>query len=544
MCLGVLLVLGLTVLNSIRYITPLQGVSGGDIQTINTGWYYEEQDELIPIEELPCSLDVPAQTLYLTRELADVLQDTEKVITFNTRYASIRVWADGELIYESPQGKEYALGSMWHFIPMEDCKEASAIRVELTKYENDAKWDIASVYLDEPEAIRLYFLHTYALAILFFVFCMLFTFLLVVLGIIMKLKKTSGVTTVMASAAFVFLSGQWVLLDSKITTVLGGNYALTYFFSYFVFYILMVPFLIYIQSMLEHKNRILRYLPWAFILNAAVCMGLHLAGIVGLRKTTITVHILILAAIGVSTVEFFRSIILRKEKKLICTFGGIILIYIVSLASIIMYYSGNLIPTYNSMLYSWGLLILIFSMTLDVILFISQLWREKQEIEKYRLLAVQDNMTMLGNRNAYEIRMKKLIADPPQHITFAMLDVNNLKDINDTHGHHVGDQVIYIAAKCLREIFEPIGKCYRFGGDEFCIILTQPCNMQKKLAQFDSLFKIKSKEAVASTVSYGWAEQTFDENKEGAEELIIAMIKKADMNLYRHKRESKKNKEV
>ena len=54
--------------------------------------------------------------------------------------------------------------------------------------------------------------------------------------------------------------------------------------------------------------------------------------------------------------------------------------------------------------------------------------------------------------------------------SFAMLDLDNFKFINDTYGHHVGDQVLVRVAEDLAKALDGIGLAGRFGGDEFLIV--------------------------------------------------------------------------
>lgn len=58
-----------------------------------------------------------------------------------------------------------------------------------------------------------------------------------------------------------------------------------------------------------------------------------------------------------------------------------------------------------------------------------------------------------------------------------MLDLNDLKRCNDTLGHEAGDNYIKNASKMIDSVFRENGKCYRIGGDEFCVIL--PSNSKK-----------------------------------------------------------------
>ena len=52
-----------------------------------------------------------------------------------------------------------------------------------------------------------------------------------------------------------------------------------------------------------------------------------------------------------------------------------------------------------------------------------------------------------------------------------MIDVNNFKRINDTHGHECGDRTLKQIGFAVYEAYGRIANCYRIGGDEFCVIL-------------------------------------------------------------------------
>ena len=51
------------------------------------------------------------------------------------------------------------------------------------------------------------------------------------------------------------------------------------------------------------------------------------------------------------------------------------------------------------------------------------------------------------------------------------MDVNNLKTVNDKLGHEFGDELIKAAAKIIENSFGTLGKSYRIGGDEFCVLI-------------------------------------------------------------------------
>jgi diguanylate cyclase (GGDEF)-like protein len=58
-----------------------------------------------------------------------------------------------------------------------------------------------------------------------------------------------------------------------------------------------------------------------------------------------------------------------------------------------------------------------------------------------------------------------------QPISLAFIDVDQFKEVNDTHGHDVGDRVLQQTVEIMKAASEGKGRCYRWGGDEFTIIL-------------------------------------------------------------------------
>lgn len=91
-----------------------------------------------------------------------------------------------------------------------------------------------------------------------------------------------------------------------------------------------------------------------------------------------------------------------------------------------------------------------------------------------------DAMTGLKNRRAYEEKLLELAHEPPPEFCIVMADINGLKKTNDTIGHDAGDELITGASKCLSDAFEEIDTIYRIGGDEFCIVMTDPIEKARR----------------------------------------------------------------
>ena len=89
------------------------------------------------------------------------------------------------------------------------------------------------------------------------------------------------------------------------------------------------------------------------------------------------------------------------------------------------------------------------------------------------LLAYRDPLTHVKNATAYEEeqrRLEKEIADGRAEFAFVIIDANNLKDINNGHGHECGDEYIIGICRILCDVYHH-SSVFRIGGDEFIAVL-------------------------------------------------------------------------
>lgn len=88
--------------------------------------------------------------------------------------------------------------------------------------------------------------------------------------------------------------------------------------------------------------------------------------------------------------------------------------------------------------------------------------------------ALKDNLTGLGNRSAYEASLTREIDIARRHevpLSLIVMDIDNFKTINDTYGHNSGDRALKVLADTVVQTLRLSDVCYRFGGEEFTILL-------------------------------------------------------------------------
>lgn len=102
--------------------------------------------------------------------------------------------------------------------------------------------------------------------------------------------------------------------------------------------------------------------------------------------------------------------------------------------------------------------------------------------------ALYDTLTGLLNRNCFQMDLEEEYAHSPG-LGVLYLDINNLKEINDSCRHSAGDTLLRRTAHVMQMVSRQAqpSKCYRIGGDEF-VMLFKNCT-EEKLAGHASLFK-------------------------------------------------------
>ncbi|MBQ4231973.1 MAG: diguanylate cyclase, partial [Lachnospiraceae bacterium] len=119
----------------------------------------------------------------------------------------------------------------------------------------------------------------------------------------------------------------------------------------------------------------------------------------------------------------------------------------------------------------------------------------KAHFEYMNNVAYLDELTGLGNRNAYmekEDEFENQVIDGKASFTVVVMDVNNLKWVNDYSGHEMGDRMLMRIASLIRDEFGK-DRCYRIGGDEFVALYPGIVeDISDKIAEFQTSVMEKS----------------------------------------------------
>lgn len=150
--------------------------------------------------------------------------------------------------------------------------------------------------------------------------------------------------------------------------------------------------------------------------------------------------------------------------------------------------------------------------------------------------AMKDELTGADNRHRFDLFVADIGNSSKLPISFISADCNDLKAINDTYGHLVGDEYIRTAVLLFRMILPENSRVFRIGGDEFVIVLPytdeeQAAEYVRKLKEESTQFKIKDKHI---SISYGTS------CLKSINQTIRECLEQADKNMYIDKKEHKR----
>jgi diguanylate cyclase (GGDEF)-like protein len=164
------------------------------------------------------------------------------------------------------------------------------------------------------------------------------------------------------------------------------------------------------------------------------------------------------------------------------------------------------------------------------------------DLERSRLLSFRDDLTLAQNRRCLEADLPNRVREAAargESLGLLFVDVDNLKALNSAHGHSMGSRALERVAQVALGLIRSQDRLYRYGGDEFCILLLGASAQGAAKLGERLIERVKDaplaagSESVPLSVSIGAA--AFPEHADGAQSLLD----QADRALLRAKMQGK-----
>ena len=161
------------------------------------------------------------------------------------------------------------------------------------------------------------------------------------------------------------------------------------------------------------------------------------------------------------------------------------------------------------------------------------------ELSRVRMLSLTDELTGLANRRAFMRRLEDEVARVQRYgfpLSFALMDLDHFKGINDEYGHAAGDEVLRVYSKNVLSVFRHHDMVARYGGEEFAVLLPNTdadgaIRALNKVRRRASETRWQSNGTISQVPSFSAGVSLF---KPG--ESASAFLERADKALYRAKR--------
>jgi diguanylate cyclase (GGDEF)-like protein len=268
------------------------------------------------------------------------------------------------------------------------------------------------------------------------------------------------------------VSSIWILSEARIMQFFTGNRYIIGGISYLMVPLMGIFFSLYVKEAILIKNRhkqFMQVISVSYLLFLIITIILQLLGISTFIHSFKFTFIVMLFNTAVFFVSIIFELVIYNNKKIKQFLKYISVIVISVLLEGIVFYRQQF--DYTSDFLRLGILIFVCLLLVDSYNYLKMNFEKQKEQYLLEKLAYKDFLTKAYNRAAFERDLERLINKDEGVFRLVLVDLNELKYVNDHYGHAYGDEAIKIVYNTMNESFSSFGVCYRMGGDEFAILM-------------------------------------------------------------------------
>lgn len=468
------------------------------------------------------------------------------VLRLHIRHAAVKVYIEEELIYEygfDRMAENKMVGSGFQFIDFPDEYKGKRIRIEWYVAENEAftRFDTLRIY-EWANAYRA-LLTENRYPMFFGTYFVIFGICLMIITMFALLFSRKYIR-MYCIAFFSVCMGLWTLCYNNVILVFSIPLYSASLLEHISLYLAPLPILIYLgENVKKLKSPFLKGLYKLLIVVQAgfdiVAIFLHRQDMVHFAATLKYMQLIIVCHLLYFTVVLFLN---KRPGKATTSLYllGIIVVGCCTAYDLVSYYQSRYggsgyIPVKG--VSCIGVMVLISILIL--VFYVELTEKLMKEAERNSLIksAYTDDLTQLNNRRYCSEYIEKIDREKRFDYTVVSFDLNNLKTVNDTHGHTAGDELIRSAADVISESFGGSGVVGRMGGDEFIAIINTSAKEEVEglMVQFEENIRRKNQNSDLNlSISYGYALSS-----ELMERSIRRLYQVADDRMYDRKKEYK-----
>lgn len=448
----------------------------GDIYEMTDGWQIVAGSTGESVSDtLPALLPYDPEGYVLT---ATVRPPTDypvvPTVLFLSNHMNFRLYLDDRLLRAQDEARwplSKTPGNTYHIVRLPADYAGKDIRIELDMLLGDSlQYEVPPLQI-APKATIIYALFHADLTRIILDLLIL-TCGLILLLLHFPLKRKLHINDMMLfTGLFATAFAVYAFCETDIVHLLIENSYIIYLCDFMSLAMLPVPLLMLLQHHTAPRFRPLTAAAAFLNLgNVILQLILNFARIADLREMVFLTHMCILVSIGVALVVTFGSR-QREYPSRTPFFLSLLPMLTGAIVDLILFYFHKW--EQNSFFFQIGVLLFVLIQICFIVRTYLRLYSEHLQSDFYQRMAYTDALTGVGNRAAFERELDQLkdqVADR-QAIWCISVDINNLKETNDTFGHAAGDQLIIGMSDILRSVMCELSEVYRTGGDEFILFV-------------------------------------------------------------------------
>jgi diguanylate cyclase (GGDEF) domain len=440
----------------------------------------------------------------------------DRSLCFYSKNVFFTVYLDSEVIYDfhpdPPKLFGKAYGVFPHAISLPVLNRDGNLYIKIDSIYQGNQGYIRDMVLDNSNLFILSILQKSAYKFIFCLIVFVFGFILVTIGVIGRYFGDKRFE-IISMGNFAMITSLWIAAETQMLPLLTGAPIAVHFVNYMALDLLALPGLIFVAFVIGYRK--IWFIPIAAFMTVGVIAFSIISNINGYRdyhQLLWLTHIL-LGTVALMIIFLIIKGIVKKKIDKSLTVILIIALSISTAAGIFDIVRYAMHPDNYQLVSYFKVSLFVFILLSGIYEFISisEMSRRGKYAEIMEVLAYQDGLTNLLNRSAFNRDLEQ-IEKGTDKITFIMIDMNYLKDVNDKLGHATGDLYITSLARYIASSFSHDENCYRIGGDEFFIMAPYSINdapfrdsitaLQKKI----ELFNADHSSFLPMSIAYGCCE--------------------------------------
>ena len=504
-------------------------------EDLSDGWMRSHSDGTQSQITFPYDYPDGNPDIQMIRTLPQVPEHA--VLQIMCNYKSMTAYVEGEEIFHAlPSTFGMVSTDMGHYvalIPLTPAYSGKEIEIHITERESGYRSEIGYIRLTSVAQYGFQILEENALHLVFSLIMLICA--IASLATWFVLWGKNGVIPEETYHPLLWISlfaasvGTWFLTEAYVWAISTGSFAASGTLNYLALSLMPLSLLGILKSICLEKLTPLR---WIVIVAKVLLIAkwiLFLTGLVDFSEMLILMHLECIAAAAI-----FAVFLVRKRDLFlvgdVVRYGTWVLLVMLLITLVAYARGGNWL--------NWALgvvLVILASVIISTFVKLNLAIKDIAQTKQYKEYALTDIMTGMKSRYAYSIfEAQQKVGLPSKDLTLIYLDIDMLKNANDTLGHVAGDEMIVATSKCIEDAFGDVANCFRMGGDEFLVAMTAQMDLvQERLTLFDRLVsQWRGRYTDRLTVSYGIAAANEHPNMNFED-----LLRKADYLMYQCKKQ-------